>query len=86
MNLRHTWGDATCGTDQVGNTPQHNTANYRRPATCHTSICSGTPVEMTMNYMDYTDDGCMYMFSAGQKTRMLAVLASGGPRNSFAQP
>jgi hypothetical protein len=86
MNLRHIWGDATCGNDQVGDTPQHNTANYGCPAAGHKSTCSGTPVEMTMNYMDYTDDACMYMFSAGQKTRMLAVFASGGPRNSFAQP
>jgi Pregnancy-associated plasma protein-A len=86
MNLRHIWGDATCGTDQVGDTPTHNTANYGCPAAGHKSTCSGTPVEMTMNYMDYTDDACMYMFSGGQKTRMLAVFASGGPRNSFAQP
>ena len=86
LNLRHIWGDATCGNDQVGDTPLHNTANYGCPAAGHKSTCTGTPVEMTMNYMDYTDDACMYMFSAGQKTRMLAVFASGGPRNSFAQP
>lgn len=86
LNLRHIWGDATCGNDQVGDTPLHNTANYGCPASGHRSTCSGTPVEMTMNYMDYTDDACMYMFSAGQKSRMLAVFASGGPRNSFAQP
>ncbi|MGZ5219698.1 MAG: zinc metalloprotease [Chitinophagaceae bacterium] len=86
MNLRHIWGDATCGNDQVGDTPLHNTANFGCPAAGHKSTCSGTPVEMTMNYMDYTDDACMYMFSTGQKTRMLAVFASGGPRNSFAQP
>ena len=86
MNLRHIWGDATCGTDQVGDTPTHNTANYGCPAAGHLSTCSGTPVEMTMNYMDYSDDACMYMFSLGQKSRMLAVFASGGPRNSFAQP
>ncbi len=86
MNLRHIWGDATCGNDQVGDTPLHNTANYGCPAAGHKSTCSGTPVEMTMNYMDYTDDGCMYMFSLGQKSRMLAVFASGGPRNSFVQP
>lgn len=86
LNLRHIWGDASCGNDQVGDTPQHNTANYGCPAANHKSTCSGQPVEMTMNYMDYTDDGCMYMFSAGQRTRMQAVFAGGGPRNSFAQP
>ncbi len=86
MNLRHIWGDANCGNDLVGDTPLHNTANYGCPAAGHKSTCSGTPVEMTMNYMDYTDDACMYMFSAGQRTRMLAVFSSGGPRNSFAQP
>lgn len=86
LNLRHIWGDATCGNDQVGDTPLHNTANYGCPAAGHLSTCTGTPVEMTMNYMDYTDDACMYMFSAGQKSRMLATFAVGGPRNSFAQP
>lgn len=86
LNLRHIWGDATCGNDQVGDTPLHNTANYGCPASGHKSTCSGTPVEMTMNYMDYTDDACMYMFTIGQESRMLAVFASGGPRNSFAQP
>jgi hypothetical protein len=86
LNLRHIWGDATCGNDQVSDTPLHNTANYGCPAAGHKSTCTGTPVEMTMNYMDYTDDACMYMFSAGQKTRMLATFATGGPRNGFAQP
>jgi uncharacterized lipoprotein YajG len=86
LNLRHIWGDATCGNDLVGDTPVHNTANYGCPAAGHKSTCSGQPVEMTMNYMDYTDDACMYMFTAGQESRMLAVFAAGGPRNSFAQP
>ncbi|MEQ1675501.1 MAG: zinc metalloprotease [Chitinophagaceae bacterium] len=86
MNLRHIWGDATCGNDQVGDTPTHNTANYGCPAAGHLSTCSGNPVEMTMNYMDYSDDACMYMFSNGQRSRMLAVFAVGGARNSFAQP
>jgi hypothetical protein len=86
MNLRHIWGDANCGSDLVGDTPTHNTANVGCPALGHRSTCAGTPIEMTMNYMDYSDDACMYMFSAGQKTRMSAVFAVGGPRNSFAQP
>ncbi|THF53164.1 zinc metalloprotease [Flavobacterium supellecticarium] len=86
MNLRHIWGDATCGNDLVADTPTHNAPNYGVPAYPHYSTCSGTPVEMTMNYMDYVDDAAMYMFSNGQKSRMLATFASGGPRNSFAQP
>jgi hypothetical protein len=85
LNLRHIWGDATCGSDLVSDTPTHNTANYGCPAAGHKSTCSGTPVEMWMNYMDYTDDACMYMFSAGQKSRVLATFATGGPRNSFAR-
>jgi len=86
LNLRHIWGDATCGSDLVSDTPQHNTANYGCPTYPHLSTCTGTPVEMTMNYMDYTNDACMYMFTQGQKTRAMAVFAVGGPRNSFAQP
>jgi len=83
FNLRHIWGDATCGNDQVGDTPLHTGANYGCPAANLKSTCTGTPVMMTMNYMDYTDDACMYMFSAGQKTRMQATWAVGGPRASF---
>ena len=86
MNLRHIWGDATCGSDLVNDTPTHNTANYGLPVFPHYSTCTGTPIEMTMNYMDYTDDAGMYMFSNGQKSRMLAIFASGGSRFSFAQP
>ena len=85
LNLRHIWGDTTCGNDQVNDTPSHNTANYGCPSYPHYSTCSGSPIEMTMNYMDYTDDACMYMFSNGQKDRMLATFAPGGPRSSFAQ-
>lgn len=84
LNLRHIWGDQTCGSDQVSDTPTHNTYNFGCPAAGHRSTCSGTPVEMTMNYMDYTDDACMYMFSQGQKSRAIAVFDTGGPRASFA--
>ena len=79
FNLRHIWGDANCGNDFIDDTPLHNTANYGCPAPNVKSSCTGTPVMMTMNYMDYTDDACMYMFSAGQKTRMQASFALGGP-------
>jgi hypothetical protein len=80
FNLRHIWGDATCGNDFVGDTPLHNGPNYGCPASGHRSTCTGTPLEMFMNYMDYTDDACMYMFTTGQAARMQATYAVGGPR------
>lgn len=83
MNLRHIWGDATCGNDLVGDTPPHNTYNFGCPSYPHKSTCAGQPNEMTMNYMDYTDDACMYMFTNGQKARIDACFSTGGPRASF---
>ena len=84
LNLRHIWGDATCGNDLVDDTPQHTTANFGCPAFPHYSTCNGmNVVEMTMNYMDYTDDPCMYMFSNGQKTRMHALFTGGGGRETL---
>ena len=80
LNLRHIWGDANCGSDLVNDTPTHTTSNYGCPAYPKTNTCSGGGTEMTMNYMDYTDDACMYMFSAGQKTRAQALFATGGSR------
>ena len=83
MNLRHIWGDRNCGSDLVADTPVHNTANTGVPPAGHRSTCSGTPLEMFMNYMDYTDDRGMFMFSNGQKARMNAIFASGAIRASF---
>ena len=85
MNLRHIWGDATCGDDFVSDTPIHRTYNFGCPAYPFASTCGAPHNEMTMNYMDYTDDACMYMFSNGQKSRMLAIFATGGPRAAMAQ-
>lgn len=83
LNLRHIWGDANCGSDLVSDTPTHNGPNYGVPVYPHYSTCTGTPVEMTMNYMDYTDDKAMYMFSTGQKDRISVIFLTGGPRASF---
>lgn len=35
---------------------------------------------MTMNYMDTADDSLSYIFTPGQKLRLQAMLAAGGPR------
>jgi len=85
MNLRHIWGDASCGNDQVADTPVAKTANYGVPAYPFPSTCLPAHNEMTMNYMDYTDDRGMYMFTNGQKSRMLAIFAAGGPRAAIGQ-
>jgi hypothetical protein len=74
LNLRHIWGDATCGNDQVTDTPTQSGPNYGCPAFPKVSCSNGPNGDMHMNYMDYTDDACMYMFTAGQKSRMLAAL------------
>jgi hypothetical protein len=83
MNLRHIWGDANCGSDLVSDTPTMDSPNGGVPAVGLRSTCSGTPLEMYMNYMDYTDDRGMYMFSNGQKSRMSAIFVVGGSRASF---
>jgi hypothetical protein len=69
FGLAHIWGDANCGSDEVDDTPLHNTANFGCPGENHLSTCTGTPLEMWMNYMDYTDDRCMYFFTDGQSSR-----------------
>jgi len=83
MNLRHIWGDANCGSDLVSDTPTAQTSNYGVPAYPHVSTCLPAHNEMTMNYMDYTDDRGMFMFTNGQKSRMSALFVSGGARSGF---
>lgn len=76
FGLRHPWGE--CGgadPDFVADTPIQSEPFFGCP-----SYPEGTcgPSEMFMNFMNYTDDACMAMFTDGQKQRMLAVL--NGPR------
>jgi hypothetical protein len=80
LNLRHIWGDGPCGTDDfVSDTPTSDNPNYGC-AVGHVS-CSST--DMVQNYMDYSDDGCMNLFTAGQTARMRALFDAGGARASL---
>ena len=84
LNLYHIWGDdsgACTGSDNVGDTPNQGAENYGCPTYPHAS-CSNTS-DMYMNYMDYVDDACMNMFSAGQAARMNSLFATGGARTSL---
>lgn len=86
LNLYHIWGDdgtACSGSDQVSDTPNQAGENYGCPTFPLTDGCTSGNGVMFMNYMDYTDDGCMNMFTAGQKTRMQALFGVGGTRVSI---
>jgi len=81
LNLRHIWGDGRCNADDyVLDTPIAGSSNAGCPT--FPSISCKT-ADMTMNYMDYTYDDCMYMFTDGQRNRMRAIFANGGARSSM---
>jgi len=72
LGLKHIWGDesACVADDDVADTPPQADKNYGCKTFPVTDVCSKDNGVMFMNYMDYTDDRCMFMFTAGQKARM----------------
>ena len=83
LNLRHIWGDGRCRQDDfVLDTPSSDGPNYGCPS-YPTVNCQSN--DMTQNYMDYTNDACMNMFTLGQNDRIRAIFASGGARENFVQ-
>ncbi|HMX04582.1 MAG TPA: M43 family zinc metalloprotease [Chitinophagales bacterium] len=83
LDLRHIWGDDTncAGSDLCGDTPNQKVETYGCPGYPKTDACSATsPGIMFMNYMDYTDDDCMNMFTEDQKSRARALFEPGGDR------
>ena len=81
LNLRHIWGDGGCGVDDfVSDTPESDASN----GGCVTNHVSCGSVDMVQNYMDYSNDSCMNLFTLGQKNRMRTILESGGSRRSLA--
>ncbi|MEZ5024512.1 MAG: M43 family zinc metalloprotease [Chitinophagales bacterium] len=81
LNLRHIWGDGGCSaSDFVQDTPESNAPNYNCP-NIGKSACGSA--DLHMNYMDYTNDACMYMFTEGQAVRAENLL-NGGLQNVLA--
>ncbi len=81
LYLYHIWGDdngACWGSDDVDDTPNQGPENYGCPAYPHITCSNGPDGDMFMNYMDYSDDGCMNIFTNGQSLRMNSALT--GPR------
>ncbi|GHN02175.1 hypothetical protein WSM22_36640 [Cytophagales bacterium WSM2-2] len=81
FGLLHTFG--TCGqyTDYCEDTPPAGSATSGCPATKPLS-CDGRPV-MTENYMDYSLDRCMNIFTNEQISRMRTVLENSPHRKSL---
>lgn len=78
LGMYHIWGDdgGGCdGSDDMDDTPNQADANYGCPSFPKTDACSPNPPGvMFMDYMDYTDDRCMYMFTKDQAAEMTSVL------------
>ena len=76
LNLRHIWGDTPdcSGSDQVADTPNCAGPNFGAPAFPVITCNNGPNGDMFVNYMDYTDDAAMFMFTAQQVLRMRTTL------------
>lgn len=78
LDLRHVWGDEDlCAADDlVADTPLQadSTAFGPCPAFPQVSCSNGPNGDMFMDYMDYSGDQCMNMFTADQVARMDAAL------------
>jgi hypothetical protein len=92
FGLRHIWGDGTgdedakkpdCkATDYCADTPQAGWEHYDCKSIYDT--CPASPgKDMTENYMDYTNDSCMNIFTLDQKSRINTVMANSPRRVSL---
>jgi subtilisin-like proprotein convertase family protein len=71
FNLQHTFnadGGGVCGGagDGIADTPEVANSTYGCPSPLSVNSCTFGQPALIMNYMDYVNDACMYMFSQGQ--------------------
>jgi hypothetical protein len=84
LGLQHLWGDKQCGDDGIQDTPKQRSGNSGDPVFPKLTVCNSTPDgEMFMNFMDFTNDASMGLFTEGQKNVMRAQFGANGKRNSF---
>jgi Pregnancy-associated plasma protein-A len=82
LNLLHIWGDdgtACNGDDFVADTPNAAGPNFGKPTFPHVTCSNGPNGDLFMNYMDYTDDDSMFMFTNGQVDRVQTSLDTDRP-------
>ncbi len=82
FGLRHIWGDASgcVGNDYVADTPTQSGSTAGCPVHPQAN-CSA--IKMFQNYLDYTDDACMNLFTQGQVDRMLTILLNSPRRKEL---
>nr|WP_315175429.1 M43 family zinc metalloprotease [uncultured Flavobacterium sp.] len=83
LGLRHIWGDGDCSVDDFcADTPNAGKENEGCPV--GVDSCPASPgLDMIENYMDYTNDACMNIFTAEQKARMVAVMTNSPRRKEL---
>lgn len=80
LGLRHIWGDGGCSFDDFcEDTPLASKSSTG----CELDKTSCDSKDMVQNYMDYTDDVCMNLFTRCQKERMRTVLELSPRRKSL---
>ncbi|MBL7900530.1 MAG: T9SS type A sorting domain-containing protein [Bacteroidia bacterium] len=77
LGLRHIWGDGNCATDFCNDTPTQQQSNTGCPSYPNITCSNGPNGDMFMNFMDYCNDACLYMFTPDQRTRIQTAMASG---------
>lgn len=86
LGLIHTWGDAVCGNDYCADTPPTEEPNRSTVCLEKFSTCNGVRTRnMIENYLDYSPDSCMNLFTKDQVGRMRAVLALAPRRASMVE-
>jgi Pregnancy-associated plasma protein-A/CARDB len=81
LGLRHIWGDGNCATDYVADTPAQTNQTEGTCPSVNSPSCETNPDQpykihkMFQNYMDYTNDVCMNLFTKNQNDRMVTILA-----------
>jgi hypothetical protein len=85
LGLQHLWGDSPCGDDGVDDTPKQRAGNRGTPQfpRINTGCDNGPHGDMFMNFMDFSDDRSLLMFTKGQTDRMRAQFRPGAPRHSL---
>jgi hypothetical protein len=72
LALFHTFQDGCAGGDQCADTPAVDNPNFG----CPTTHQSCGDLDMVRNYMDYTNDSCMNVFTNDQKARVISALTN----------